>query len=296
MREGSMKPWKVLVAFAALFLACIAVWTQEPGGPGGGPGSAMRVQVAQAAVSEQVFTTTVGGRLQPANTVMHLASVNGIVAAVNVREGQRVGVGARLFSIERADVSGTYVPAVVTARIAGIVSEVQVQPGHEVKTGAAGVTIIDTNGFSLTASVSDKDAFRIQTGGEITGKTVGGPTLVGTLLWRSAEPDYATGLYSLVFQFPSSPAAYLGQFVAIDIPVARARGIFVPQSVLVRRYGRYYVWTVSEASTLKSRPVETGARYGDYVLIEKGLEIGDRYLTRLSRNEREDLPVVVAGR
>jgi hypothetical protein len=42
--------------------------------------------------------------------------------------------------------------------------------------------------------------------------------------------------------------------------------------------------------------VDTGARYGDYILIEKGLEVGDRYLTRISRNEREDMPVVVAGR
>jgi multidrug efflux pump subunit AcrA (membrane-fusion protein) len=294
-----MKPRKALVTLAAWVLAGAAGWAQMPGGPGGpggGPGEAMRVQVADAAVSEKTLTTTVGGRLRPANTVTHLASVNGIVTVVNVREGQRVGVGARLFAIERADVSGSYVPAVVMARIAGVVSEVHVQPGHEVKTGAAGVTIIDTDGYTVTASVSDKDAFRIQTGGEITGKTVDGQKLTGVLLWRSAEPDYTTGLYSLVFQFPSSPAAHLGQFVAIDIPVARARGIFVPQSVLVRRYGRYYVWTVSEASTLKSRTVEAGARYGDYVLIEKGLEVGDRYLTRLSRNEREDQPVIVAGR
>jgi multidrug efflux pump subunit AcrA (membrane-fusion protein) len=291
-----MKPLKALVAFAAFAVAAAAGWAQMPGGPGGGSGEVMRVQVAKAAVSEQVLTTTVGGRLHPANTVAHQASVNGVVTAVYVREGQRVAAGARLFAIERADVSGSYVPAVVAARITGIVSEVLVQPGHEVKAGAAGVTIIDTDGYTLTASVSDKDAFRIQAGGQVTGRTVSGETLTGVLLWRSAEPDYATGLYSLVFQFPSGPAAHLGQFVAIDIPVARARGIFVPQAVLVRRYGRYYVWTVSAESTLKSRAVETGGRYGDYVLIEKGLEVGDRYLTRLSRMEREDLPVVVAGR
>jgi multidrug efflux pump subunit AcrA (membrane-fusion protein) len=177
-----------------------------------------------------------------------------------------------------------------------VVSVVHVQPANEVKSGAAGVTVIDTNGYSLTASVSDKDAFRIQTGGEVTGRTVDGQALKGVLLWRTPEPDYATGLYAVSFRFPSVPGVHLGQFVAIDIPVERARGIFVPQSILVRRYGRYYVWTVSEASTLKSLAVETGAKYGDYILIEKGLAVGDRYLTRLSRNEREDMPVVVAGR
>jgi len=291
-----MKSPNALVAVAACLLAATAAWAQMPGGPGGGSGEALRVQVAKAAVSEQVLTTTVGGRLRPANTVAHQASVNGIVAGVYVREGQRVAAGSRLFAIERADVSGSYVPAVVAARIAGVVSEVLVQPGHEVKAGAPGVTVIDTDGYSLTASVSDKDAFRIQAGGEVTGRTVSGETLTGTLLGRSAEPDYATGLYSLEFQFPNGSAAHLGQFVAIDIPVARARGIFVPQAVIVRRYGRDFIWTVSAESTLKSRAVETGARYGDAVLIVKGLEVGDRYLTRLSRQEREDLPVVVAGR
>jgi multidrug efflux pump subunit AcrA (membrane-fusion protein) len=291
-----MKSPNVLLAFAACILAGAAGWAQMPGGPGGGPDEVMRVQVAKAAVTEQVLTTTVGGRLHPANTVAHQVSVNGIVTAVYVREGQRVAAGARLFAIERADVSGSYVPAVVAARIDGIVSEVLVQPGHDVKAGAPGVTVIDTDGYTLTASVSDKDAFRIQSGGQVTGRTVGGGMLTGELLWRSAEPDYATGLYSLVFTFPNGSAAHLGQFVAIDIPVARTRGIFVPQAVLVRRYGRDYVWTVSADSTLKSRAVEAGARYGDLVLIVKGLEVGDRYLTRISRREREDLPVIVAGR
>src|SRR4030042_813593 len=106
-----MKPWKALAAFAAGVLAGAAVWAQAPGGPGGpggGRGDAMRVQGAPAAVSEQGLPTPVGGRLRPANTVTHLASVNGIVTTVHVREGQRVGVGARLFAIERADVSGSY--------------------------------------------------------------------------------------------------------------------------------------------------------------------------------------------
>jgi len=293
-----MKSPNARAAVAACLLAGAAAWAQMPGGPGGpggGAGEAIRVQAAKAAVTEQILTTTVGGRLRPANTVTHQASVNGIVAAVYVREGQRVAAGARLFAIERADVSGSYVPAVVAARIAGVVSEVLAQPGHEVKAGAPGVTVIDTDGYTLTPSVSDKDAFRIQTGGEATGRTVSGETLTGSLLWRSAEPDYATGLYSLVFRFPNGSAAHLGQFVAIDIPVARTRGIFVPQAAIVRRYGRDYVWTVTAESTLKSRAVETGARYGDSVLVVKGLEVGDRYLTRLSRQEREDLPVVVAA-
>ncbi|MCX7030324.1 MAG: HlyD family efflux transporter periplasmic adaptor subunit [Spirochaetes bacterium] len=291
-----MRPWSALAVCAACAFGSVAVWAQQPGGPGGPNSGTPRVEVARAAVTEKTLTTTVGGRLRPANTVTHVASVNGIVTTVNVREGQQVKVGQRLFGIERADVAGSYLPAVIVARIEGVVSEVHVQPANEVKSGAAGVTVIDTSGYSLTSSISDKDAFKIQTGGEITGKAVGGQTLAGVLLWRSPEPDYETGLYSLTFRFPNGPGAHLGQFVSIEIPVATARGIFVPQSVLVRRYGRYFVWTVSEASTLKSRAVVTGAVYGDYILIEKGLEVGDRYLSRISRNEREDMAVVVAER
>ena len=128
-------------------------------------------------------------------------------------------------------------------------------------------------------------------GDTVTGKAVGGESLSGKLVARSPEPDYRTGLYTLTFRFPNVASAYLGQFVAIELPVGATSGIFIPQSVLVRRYGRYFVWTVTPENTLRTIPVTPGPVFGSVVLIKEGLDEGDSFLTRVSGREREGDPV-----
>jgi multidrug efflux pump subunit AcrA (membrane-fusion protein) len=223
---------------------------------------------------------------------VHKTSSSGYIQSVRVREGQLVQAGEELLSIKRKDdVMDLYKPVPVTARITGRVSEVLVQVEAEVNAGEPAVVVLGTEGFVLEANVSDKDAFRIDIGQQVSGLTAGGTTISGVLLSRSQEPDYSTGLFELTFQFPDSQRVGVGEFVLIDLPVDRVRGLFVPRDVVVRRYGKFFLWIVNESQALEAREVTLGPVFGDLVLIKDGLQPGERYLRRLTGREREGAAV-----
>jgi multidrug efflux system membrane fusion protein len=155
--------------------------------------------------------------------------------------------------------------------------------------------VLGTEGYVLKANVSDKDAFRIDVGQAVSGKTTDGTAIRGILRSRSQEPDYSTGLFELTFQFPNSQMVDIGEFVLIEMPIDRVRGVFVPRDVVVRRYGRFFIWMVSEARTLVAREVSMGPVFGDLVLISEGLEPGEQYLRRLTGREREGDSLAAPG-
>ena len=291
--------------FAALWAAAGLPAQQGPGGRTGGgggttgggtnpggAGTSGSSPVAVARISEQSHSITVGGRLEPESRIVHKVSTGGYVQAVFVREGQLVTAGQELLHLKRKDdVMELYKPVPLVARISGRVSEVLVQLEAEVTSGDSAVVILGTQGYLLEAYVSDKDAFRIDVGQPVTGRTAGGSTITGFLRSRSPEPDYSTGLFELTFQFSNSQRVGIGEFVLIDLPIDRVRGLFVPRDAVVRRYGSYYLWTITESQVLEAREVALGAVFGDLVLIREGLDPGQRYLRRLTGREREGAPV-----
>lgn len=296
-----MKTAGIIMIITSLLLTAVSVSAQHggragpPPGPGAGSGQAEgadRSPIAIAQVSQQSHTITVGGRLQPQSRIVHKTSSSGYIQSVRVREGQLVQAGEELLSIKRKDdVMDLYKPVPVTARITGRVSEVLVQVEAEVNAGEPAVVVLGTEGYVLEANVSDKDAFRIDIGQQVSGLTAGGTTISGVLLSRSQEPDYSTGLFELTFQFPDSQRVGVGEFVLIDLPVDRVRGLFVPRDVVVRRYGKFFLWIVNESQALEAREVTLGPVFGDLILISNGLQSGERYLRRLTGREREGAAV-----
>jgi len=247
-----------------------------------------RSPVAVAENSVQFHVISVGGRLQPKSRIVHYTPNSGIVSAVSVEEGQLVESGQKLFSIKRKDdVMNSYKPTVVTARISGWVSNVEIQVEDEVEANDPAVVIIGTEGYALDVAISDKDTFKVQIGQRVSARTNGGNRITGVLVNRSQEPDYDTGLFSLSFYFPNTQRTFIGEFVVIDLPVDRAKGLFVRRDLIIRRYGKYFLWTVNEEQTLAAREVVLGPTYGDMVLIEQGLAAGERYLTVLTGREKE---------
>jgi multidrug efflux pump subunit AcrA (membrane-fusion protein) len=295
-----IKDKTIIITVFLIIFALTALYGQQsgqgrgerPSGEGDGTsGERRQLPVAAAEMSEQYRTIAAGGRLRPKNRVEHLAAASGYIQSVFVREGSRVSRGDELLRIERDDVTGSYKPASVTARISGIVSEVSVGERDEIRDGETAVTVIGTEEYVLEASISDKDAFKVSVGEEITGRTVDGNTITGFLTGRSPEPDYDTGLFFLVFEFPNTQATHVGEFVLVDLPVDRESGIFVNRDVLVRRYGSFFLWVVNDENKLEAREVRVGPSFGDMVKIEEGLAVGERYLTRLTGREREGMSI-----
>jgi|GEM_PF-772137 len=257
------------------------------GGTAGPPASAF----STARVEVRTRSIQVGGRLEPQTRIVHSMPVAGVIRKVGVSPGDRVSQGQTLFTIERDEVGQTYLPVPVTARVTGVVAEVDVTADEEVSSGETGVIVIGVNGYRLRAQVSDKDVAGVRVGQKVTADLSNSKELRGTLTVRSQEPDYDTGLFSVTFDFPASPDTFVGQFVLVNLPTAQARGIFVPRDAVVRRYGRYFVWTVDEKNSLQRREVQIGESFGDETQITAGLQTGERYLTRPTGREREGTPV-----
>jgi multidrug efflux pump subunit AcrA (membrane-fusion protein) len=280
-----MKTAGIVITILSVLLTPVSVSAQQGAGRGGGAGES---PIAVTQISQQSHSITVGGRLEPQSRIVHKTSSSGYIQSVRVREGQLVQAGEELLSIKRKDdVMELYKPVPLTARISGRVSEVLVQVEAEVSAGESAVVILGTEGCVLKANVSDKDAFRIDIGQPVSGLTAGGTKISGVLLSRSQEPDYSTGLFELTFQFPNSQKVDVGEFVLIDLPLDRVRGMFVPRDAVVRRYGKFFLWVVNDSRALEAREVVLGPVFGDLVLISDGLQPGERYLRRLTGRERE---------
>lgn len=247
--------------------------------------------VAAAALGERSMTISVAGRLEPSRRIAHSLSVGGFVEAVHVRVGDRVREGQALITVTRDAPGDSFRPVVLTARLAGRVSEVTLSAGAEARAGAAVVTVVDDSSLIMRVSLSDRDAHRVAAlaGPELTARSADGARLSGRVNAVNTEPDYATGLFQATLRFSAQAAARVGLVVFMDLPVASLRGVFIRRELVVRRFGRTLIWTVDAGDSLRLVPVVLGRAFGEEFVVSSGLNPGTRYLTRLSGKEAEGM-------
>jgi multidrug efflux pump subunit AcrA (membrane-fusion protein) len=292
-----------LTALVLLFLSCtvLSLEAQQGSGAGrdasgdsGGGGSEL---VGTARVETRGRAIQVGGRLEPKSRIMHTSTFTGVVRDIPVKPGDSVRPGDILFTVDRNEAGQTFQLHTVRSRIDGVVSKVDLFVEEEVRASGAGVTVIGRKEFILEAKISDKDAFKVVPGQQVSGRRVDGGELTGRLTLRSPEPDYETGLFELTFEFPAEPQTFAGAFVLIDLPTETIRGIFVPSEAVDRRYGRNFLWLVEpESRTLTRKEVELGTSLGNETRVVSGLAEGDLYLRELSGREQEGAPLPGGGR
>ena len=277
-----------------LLLTPLLAQAGSPGGPGGPPrpgGSGAVSALGIAAEDSRSRMIQVGGRLRPAVSIEHSTTAAGVVREVFVAPGDRVAEGTPLFSVDRNEAGQSFRLVTVRSRISGVISSVSADPEQEVSAGEAVVTVIDRSGYVLEAQISDKDAFKVSLGQQVRAATAEGVLFSGKLSNRSPEPDYATGLYSLRFDFPPSGDIHPGTFVLVDLPADTLSGFFVPADAVDRRYGRNFLWLVDkEKKVLIRREIVLGGSMGSDVLVLQGLKPGDNYLLKPSGRERDGEP------
>ena len=276
------------------FLLLLSPLFAQAGGPGGPPrlgGSGGVLALGIAAEDSRSRMIQVGGRLRPAVSIEHSTTAAGVVREVFVAPGDRVAEGTPLFSVDRNEAGQSFRLATVRSRISGVISSVSADPEQEVSAGEAVVTVIGRSGYVLEAQISDKDAFKVSLGQQVRAATAEGVLFSGKLSNRSPEPDYATGLYSLRFDFPLSADIHPGTFVLVDLPADTLTGFFVPVDAVDRRYGRNFLWLVDQdKKVLIRREVVLGGSMGSDVLVLQGLKPGDNYLLKPSGRERDGEP------
>lgn len=294
-----MRNYNLLITISLIFVFTSFVSAQQGSGMSGGGRPSVGTSSAgrsaslilETEISTRANSISVAGRLEPSSRIVHNSSISGTVGEFFVEIGNKVQAGEPLFRIDRNDIGQSFKPVYVESKISGIVSEIDIQIYSDINAGSPVITIISTDSFIARAVISDKDAFKIKVGQSVVGVSPEGLIISGFLSGRSQEPDYNTGLFNLNFEFPNKEGFYIGSFILIQLSTDQVEGIFISRDLLVRRYGKYFLWLVDSENKLTAREVKSGAIFGNDVQIISGLIPGERYLTRISGKETEGMEV-----
>ncbi|HSQ69456.1 MAG TPA: efflux RND transporter periplasmic adaptor subunit [Steroidobacteraceae bacterium] len=117
----------------------------------------------------------------------------------------------------------------------------------------------------------------------------------GIINFADRALDPTTGTYRLRAEFPNSEHLLRpGLFARIRVIAERRSGvIMLPDRAVQQQLGRYFVTVVGEGDKAETRPVELGPRLGNRVVIEQGLEVGDRVVVEGIQKARPGTPLIV---
>ncbi len=105
--------------------------------------------------------------------------------------------------------------------------------------------------------------------------------VVGQLTFLDNAVQNATGQVNLRATIPNPGHRFWpGRFVQIRLVLSTIRGaVLVPASAPQMSGGGSFVYVVKQDSTAEQRPVSLGQRQGDLIVVEKGVEPGERVVT-----------------
>ncbi|WP_353684986.1 efflux RND transporter periplasmic adaptor subunit [Thermodesulfovibrio sp. 3907-1M] len=99
----------------------------------------------------------------------------------------------------------------------------------------------------------------------------------GRVVFIDNAVDVATGTVKLKAEFPNKDKMlWPGQFVNVVLTLGiKKNAVVIPYRALQTGQNAQYVWVVKDDKTAEMREVIPGLRIGDYVTIQKGLNVGE---------------------
>ena len=182
------------------------------------------------------------------------------------------------YQLERASIKAPY---------AGIVLDVNTNPGEFIGSGAPVVSLLDTQSIEVEASVPSRYISVLEPGLEVTATTeVGDPVEMAVRVLLPVE-DQSTRTRPVRFTSPQLlefERLAIGQSITVQIPISAPRDVLsVPKDALVQARGGWTVF-VAEDGKAQPRQVTIGVALGDRFEVLTGLTEGDIVVTR--GNER----------
>ena len=115
----------------------------------------------------------------------------------------------------------------------------------------------------------------------------------GNIDFVNSQINANTGSLLIQASFPN-PSRILrpGLYAKVRIRLSIAEGaIVVPQRCLTELQGQYSAMIVNDENTIETRPVTIGQRMGDMVLIEEGINAGEKVVIDALQKVQPDMPV-----
>jgi membrane fusion protein (multidrug efflux system) len=123
-------------------------------------------------------------------------------------------------------------------------------------------------------------------------------TQPGTVNFVDRQVDPATGALTFEASFPNQDKILRpGQYVKVRLLTESKPGsLLIPQRAVSELQGQNQVFVVGDSNKVQMKLIQTGSRYGRYVIVEGGLNEGDRIVlggTQLLRNGIRVIPQAV---
>jgi membrane fusion protein, multidrug efflux system len=189
--------------------------------------------------------------------------------------------------------------ATVTAPVAGVITEKQVESGDVVGTQARLFTIADMSEVVTRVGVSELDVVELSQGDgvSITLDAFPNQTLRGRIrrIFPSGDPTTRLVLVEVVFDAQSAHLARPGFLARVTFDLATSEDVLLlPVAAVLGAQGAQSVFII-DGGTAARRTVRTGLTSQGRIEIVSGLTEGEQVVVTGNANLREGMSVRVAG-
>ena len=190
-------------------------------------------------------------------------------------------------ALDRAQLDLAYCS--IHAPIDGRLGSILVHPGNVVKANETTLAVLNQIRpifVSFTVPQQDLSSIRRYDRAGTVAVLAALPTdesrsVAGTLSFIDNAVDEASGTVRLKGLFPNADEAlWPGQFISVTLRLATERDtVLVPSQAVQMGQSGTYVFVVKPDQTVEARPVVTGRRIAEQIVIQRGVEAGEQVVT-----------------
>lgn len=167
------------------------------------------------------------------------------------------------------------------APVSGVVSEKMASVGQTAAPGVPIVKIVDIRAVKVSISVPENEVSQFSTGMTATISVASsGETYSGTLVEKGVSANPLSRSYAVKYHVDNTSGKLLPGMIC-DVATnqtAKAESVILPvSSVLLSADNKNFVW-LDSAGTARKRIVQTGEMLPDGIMIESGLNIGEKVI------------------
>lgn len=191
---------------------------------------------------------------------------------------------------------------VVRAPVEGLLDDRLVEVGTMVGPGTLVARILDVDTVKVVGGVPERYAAEIERGAEVSVSVdaLGGRSYTGSIDFVGSAVDGGSRTFQVEVVVPN-PGLGIKPGMVADVRIARRTiedAMAVPRHAVLRRETGYVVFVarpVDGGWRAEVRPVVPGASRGELVVIEEGLEPGDRVITVGQQRVAEGDALAITG-
>jgi RND family efflux transporter MFP subunit len=175
----------------------------------------------------------------------------------------------------RAELDATQLKLSQTRVVAiddGVVTAKSAVLGNVVNSGAELFRMVRQGRVEWLAELDSRQLAQVQVGQTASVTLPSGEKVQGTVRTITPALNTATGRAIVYVTLPTQSSARTGMFASGSIDLKESPALTLPQSTIVARDGRSYVYVISDDNTVSPRSVTVGRRQEDRVEVLGGLE------------------------